>query len=359
MFRRFLTRALLAGMVIAMALGGLGLAFGPSRAAGQPRAPRGATGVGASTRPGAVVQIPNCVQAPPQSVKDRATYTAGELARYGLPPRAPNEPFAKWARVVRGAGKSDCSYVVGAAKTFAQYSNPAWTGDVADESKSGQHYTETDMDFFVSCITGSAPNGASAEEVPWIGLGGYYYGGNLIQAGVDAVETGSSATYRVWVENLAASDPDPIYFDGFNLTCGTHLYVKAWDSGSLGRLFVMRISDGYNTRNQCYGPKSDEQSAEAIVEYPSKGHPNFANGDPYFADFQPQVFRGVGITDNGYYDAMNQVPYDSAVAFELCTLSNHTWINCKGDQLASVGPIGPVSNDAPGDQYTVYWQHYS
>src|SRR5215813_4683034 len=38
-----------------------------------------------------------CEQPPPQSVKDRATYSAAELERYGLPPRTAAEPSEKWA----------------------------------------------------------------------------------------------------------------------------------------------------------------------------------------------------------------------------------------------------------------------
>lgn len=45
--------------------------------------------------PGTIVHAASCEQAPPQSAKDRATYSAAELARYGLPPRTPGEPFAK------------------------------------------------------------------------------------------------------------------------------------------------------------------------------------------------------------------------------------------------------------------------
>jgi hypothetical protein len=63
--------------------------------------------------PGTVVHATSCEQAPPQSAKDRATYTSAELARYGLPPQTPGEPFAKWATMVRAAGKRICDYTIG------------------------------------------------------------------------------------------------------------------------------------------------------------------------------------------------------------------------------------------------------
>jgi hypothetical protein len=64
--------------------------------------------------PGTVVHAASCEQAPPQSAKDQATYSAADLARYGLPPRTPGEPFDKWAKIVRNAGQRVCDYTIGA-----------------------------------------------------------------------------------------------------------------------------------------------------------------------------------------------------------------------------------------------------
>ena len=45
---------------------------------------RGATTTATPLVPGTVVHAASCEQAPPQLAKDRATYSAAELARYGL-----------------------------------------------------------------------------------------------------------------------------------------------------------------------------------------------------------------------------------------------------------------------------------
>lgn len=109
-----------------------------------------------------------------------------------------------------------------------------------------------------------------------------------------------------------------------------------------------------NTGNQCYGTNTSGLSAEAIAERST----NFADY-PYFADFNSVMFKGVGITDNGYYKAMNQVPYDKDQPY-FCQTRDHAG-KCTqfvGDPFATVSDIFPDPNNPPGDKYNVTWQHY-
>jgi hypothetical protein len=121
--------------------------------------------------PGTLVHAASCEQAPPQSVKDRATYTAAELARYGLPPRAPGEPFAKWANIVRSVEKRVCDYTIGVGHWWVIIHNGSWAGFVADESSPGQNYSEADMDYYVPCISTATlpPSEETAAMAAWVG----------------------------------------------------------------------------------------------------------------------------------------------------------------------------------------------
>jgi hypothetical protein len=303
--------------------------------------------------PGTVVHAAKCEQAPPQSVKDRATYTPAELDRFGLPPRTPGEPFDKWAKVVRGAGERVCDYTVGAERWTSEQNSFNWAGNFADESTGGQVYTEADLDYYVSCIGAVAPNGQSADYAAWVGLGGVYTG-NLVQTGTAGFQkfnsiNGWQNTYWTWVENLGNnSDPGAHYL--FAVNCGDHMYVKAWDSGSTGCMYIMRIRDGKNSGNQCYGPKSDEQSGEAIVEQ-NYQYPNLAR-------FGSETFYGVGITDHGGYYGVNNLPHDYSNMFECQPISNFPLCTRYGDQLAWTGPIQNDPGDVPYDQYAVNWSNY-
>lgn len=131
---------------------------------------------------GNLVHAASCEQAPPPAQRDRVTYSLAELARYGLPPRSPGEPFAKWAAIVRGAGKRICDYTTSSDHWGLSYTQNR-AGNYADESTPGQTYTEADMDYFVPCIVGTPPGEASAAMGAFIGLGGANTSGPLVQTG--------------------------------------------------------------------------------------------------------------------------------------------------------------------------------
>jgi hypothetical protein len=161
------------------------------------------------------IQQGACEQ-PPQSVKDRATYSAAELARYGLPPRTAAEPFAKWARIVRavktrGCGSSDASSI----SRTQQIRHAEWAGNYANQPAPGEFYTEADMDYYIPCISAAPADLDNKDDFSaWVGLGGAYIDGSknvvpgdyLIQTGIDAFYNennplGPRWEYRGWYEN--------------------------------------------------------------------------------------------------------------------------------------------------------------
>lgn len=300
---------------------------------------------------GAAGQIPNCRQAPPQSVKDRATYTAAELALYGLPPRTPGEPLAKWQQIVRSAGKRVCSYRTSSDQYTTETNNTAWAGNQADESTSGQVYTETDLDYYVACINTNTPPDGGAMYSAWAGLGGNHSGVPLVQTGFAGFREFSSLNgwqnyYYTWVENTTAggsfgTDTSADYLFGVN--CGDHMFVKAWNTSTQGCVYIERINDGINSGDWC-GNKGDQGSAEAIVEFKSSIQPDFA-------DFGTETFYGVGITDNGVYHSMGNVPHDYYNIYKCDQggLVCGVW----GPEWGDTGPITSDPGDPPGDKYTI------
>jgi hypothetical protein len=163
---------------------------------------------------------------------------------------------------------------------------------------------------------------------------------------------GWSTAYWAWVENLGGTDEAAHFI--FQVNCGDHMYVKAWDSGTAGCLYIERINDGKNSGDQCYGPSSDEQTAEAIVELDTERASDLA-------DFGTETFYGVGITDNGSYKAMSNVPHDFFNMYHCSQLNpkptgfqdlcNVPW----GHELAWTGPIQNDPGDTPYDEYAVHW----
>ena len=308
-----------------------------------------------SLPPGTVVHAASCEQAPPQSVKDRATYSDAELARYGLPPRNAGLPLDKWAKVVRNARERVCDYTIGAPVTVPgaippaqMYKNVFWGGNFADESVSGQNYTEADMDYYVPCVTGTPPGNELAGMSTWIGLGGSMFASqpSMIQVGATAYQSHEFLLYQSFVENTGGTDVGQHKL--FPLNCGDHLFVMVWGGNCM---YLDRLNDGKNTGDQCYGPPNDGQSAEAIAER--------SHFESYFADFGTVTFYGVGLRDNGSYLGMNQVPHDYNNVYDC----NH-WVsgdNCtlfSNTRLAYVGPINPDPGDKPYDEYAVTWQGY-
>jgi len=305
------------------------------------------TAIGAPRASAAPAMSGACSQAPAQSMRDRASYTPAELDRYGLPQRTPGEPFAKWATIVRGAGQRICGATRGETVSWTTSTSFNWAGNVADESTAGQKYTEADMDYFVPCIGAPPspdPDFSGVAMAAWIGIGGSPGGKTLIQAGTAAFQTynGTSwqTTYKAFYENTGASNPAPYY--PFLVKCNDHMYVKAYNSGSTGCMFIQRISDGLHG-GSCYGPAGYTGSAEAIAEYSQ-----FVA--PYFARFGTVTFKGVGITDNAVYKGIDKLPHTT---YELYAHS----CNSQVVHAATVGGFQTDTGNTPPVKYAVTWLH--
>lgn len=256
---------------------------------------------------------------------------------------------------MRTAGQRVCDYTIGAPKTTSTLTasleqSIIWAGNVADESTAGQSYTETDMDYYVPCVTGAPPNNETAGMSTWIGLGGNNSTQDMIQVGVSAYQSNSFLLYQVFVENTSTRNGNNTApHNIFTLNRGDHVYVKAWNGNCM---YLQRLSDGKNTGNQCFGPYNDGQSAQAIAERSSQ--------ETYFANFGTVTFYGVGITDNGSYLGMNQVPhhYDQVYDCRAWLIIGLACGTYGSTALATVGPIQNDPGNPPYDQYAVTWHNY-
>ena len=215
------------------------------------------------------------------------------------------------------------------------------------------------MDYYVPCTStvNFPPTSATAVMSAWIGLGGNQGDLKLIQTGTaafqtyDPVQDDWHTQYRTWVENAGyTSDRDAHYF--FDVGCGAHIYVKVWGGNCM---YLLDIDNGVNTGNQCYGTATSGLSAEAIAERNVTDLADY----PYFADFTSVMFHGVGITDNGSYKAMYQVPHNkNEPYFCVRDINNRCQGDFVGDPFATVSDIFSDPNDAPYDKYNVTWQQY-
>ena len=319
--------------------------------------PRVASAWSGSLPQGSLVHPSRCEQAPPQTVKDRATYSPAELAQYGLPPRSPGEPFEKWAQIVRTATTRSCDYTVGTAPHFSDFKSDAWAGNVDDQSAGAVTYTETDMDYIMPGIRSDTPN--NAIFAAWIGLGGGVSASPLVlvQIGTLAWRDGSGVNhYKAFWENTGPGDSGGNEFSGFTVSPNTKYYVKVWNGKCA---FIQNVATGVNTANGCAGgANTDGKSAEAIVER------NYDHGAQSLADFGSVTFDGVGVTNsNGTYKGIGLYGHYYAQIYRcgdvICDIDPVTHqLKHPGALLASVGPISDDPNDWPNTQvkYTVTWK---
>jgi hypothetical protein len=355
-------RMLMAPVCIFLALVGANVAAAlPGTTVASAAAPRVASAWSASLPQGALVHPARCDQAPPQSVKDRATYSPAELARYGLPPRSPGEPFAKWAKIVRTATTRYCDYTIGTGPAFSEFKSDIWAGNVDDQSSGAVKYTETDMDYIMPG-TGTAAN---ALYGAWIGLGGgenaYYTGSRvLVQTGTYAWTDSSGVShFNAFWENTGASNSGANVFTGFTVRPNTKYYVKVWNGTCT---YIQNVSTGANAGNGCAGGvNADGQTAEAIVER------SYAYGAKYLADFGSVTFDGVGVTGNGTYKGIGKFGHYYAQIYQCrlnslgdCHRNPDGSLYSPLELLASVGPISDDLNDYPyyGVKYTVTWKDF-
>ena len=210
-----------------------------------------------------------------------------------------------------------------------------WGGNIGDLGRGGTtDFSEIDMDYYEPC----PDNQQESWESMWVGIGGYYTG-NLVQTGTSVHRYWNGSEWfndhEAFVENTAASNPGEQ--DLFTISCNDHMYVKVWNGNCM---FVEDLNNGVNSGNQCYGPAADSMSAEAIAERPIvKG-----NWAP-LADFHTETFYGVGVTYNGNYDSMADVPHDYS----------NMEADDKSHDLTSTGYIVNDPGDTPYDQFAQTW----
>ena len=97
---------------------------------------------------------------------------------------------------------------------MAESNSYNYAGNYADQDISGQHYSEADMDFFVSCMNTISPfppvfPGDSSGDLTtvgfgaWIGIGGILGAKELVQVGDSAIGTFNQET-QTWQTHLHA-----------------------------------------------------------------------------------------------------------------------------------------------------------
>ena len=304
-----------------------------------------------SLLPAASVTVSQCAQ-PPQHV-DHASFTATQLAQYGLPQRHSGESQAHWQQVVRAAKTRICQgkpgtrshqpllpphpSITATASTVSDEEYTNWAGNIANE----YDYTEAVGEWTVPCLTLLLhDDGASA----WVGLGGSRNdgGGNLVQAGSSSLEFSNFpghwyAEYYAWIEDYP-NDPTDII--AFSVNCGATMYADVWQDYTKGtpvqaNMFISDWTSGqywgaYNT--QAF---ANDSTAEWIVE---RGNGNSGN----LADFHTAQFTGCYAVRYGNTLSPINLPH------------NYTTMIWNGHTLARVGPLYPDHGDSWAN-FAVNW----
>jgi hypothetical protein len=280
-----------------------------------------------------------CLQ-PPNNV-DHATFTAEQLALYGLPPRAQGEPSSHWQEVVRAAKHRFCTgmptdhfshWHPGTILTSGTETNQNWAGYVAIN----WGYTETIGDWTVPCLTLLLKPGVSSV---WVGLGGDGSdgGGPLIQTGTEQTEYQTwwgqwVAKYYAWYEDV----PGQPQQYAFGVNCGDSITAYATSIGSPASMYLVDNTSNnylYQTNNQL----SNGSTSEWIVERDS------VNGSlGGLADFHSATFSDSEAYQGGVVHYLNNLPYNTAYMY------SNDWSKL----LASPGGLG--GNGA----FTVTWKAY-
>ncbi len=280
----------------------------------------------------------DCLQ-PPNNV-DHATFTAAQLALYGLPQRAPGEPLSHWQEVVRAAQHHFCTgtptnhYSHGyRAATFAsgREDGPNWAGYAAIN----WGYSEVEAYWNVPCLTLQLKDG---DSLAWIGLGGDASdgGGPLAQTGTGQDEY--QDIFRRWVANYYAwyeDVPGQPLQRAFGVNCGDSIYARVSQTVN-GALMYLSDNTNHNYLSQVNSQISNGSTAEWIVERPTVGSQYSALSDFNYVNFTSGYATQWGYYYNLYFLPSNQI---------------YMWNNIMSQILADAGGLG-----GNGD-FTVNWHH--
>ena len=164
-----------------------------------------------------------------------------------------------------------------------QNSSYNWAGYVA----AGQNYTSVSGSWNIPQIP--AASGLAADAA-WVGIGGVN-SSDLIQAGTQAITSGSSTTYQAWYEILPAVSQNI----SMTINPGDSITASITQSGT--NQWTINLRD--NTNNQSFQTNiaynSSQNSAEWIEEMPSQGNGGFIPLD----NFGTVQFSGASAVENG------------------------------------------------------------
>jgi len=241
-----------------------------------------------------------------------------------------------------------------------EYTNPIWTGKVADQNCGSQpgnqiscndythDYSEIDTDYYVNCpvytpqLTGAGLSyfGSASE---WVGLGGLTGAYELQQAGIEMtllVNTSLGVYNNVsgFYEYVGDAGGDGPHTFQIYPACGDHVYSSVYSNN------CYNVGDLTNNHwfSTCAGPWASDQSAEAILERNGDTQTIQDVGQPYGTT---TTFYGVGVTDL----------YRSGTQYISMGTAQHDYENALLDhvQVADTGPVQNDPGDPPYDQYTL------
>ncbi|MCL6445729.1 MAG: hypothetical protein K6T83_20145 [Alicyclobacillus sp.] len=275
------------------------------------------------------------------------TATNEELKQYGFPARPTNqEDLQAWENAMVHAKyfNQDLTFTSSDETADIQDYSSNWSGKV-DINDSTKDFSDVHATWVVPSVSGTSSD--NAEDVQWIGFGGYYsYSNGLLQCGLDQKQNSSGGfTNQLWLEIWPYETMQ--YINGAYVNSGDTLYVdmtysKGVFNGYLedettGR--VWRFSDSQPYVSIYY----DGSTAEWIVERPS-----YSYGYNPLADFGSVTFTSAGTNSASY----GQHPIEDGtytVSSEEMT-SNGT---------SSGTPLANASSMTTPSQFTDYWHNYS
>jgi hypothetical protein len=263
----------------------------------------------ADTRPTNVAGIED-VAAPPAGF-NALVASDDTLAALALPPRpdAVKHPveYGKWKRAMLAAKTRIYGDVVltnrshgpaalsrthrDASQRNTTYDSSNWSG-YANLNGLTSYNTKTSFyfifsDFFIPAVTAPSSSG-SYYSSEWVGIDGFN-SGDVLQAGIEANASGSSAGYNAWIEWY------PYNESAISLPVGPgdDMFIEVWNTSStVGYAYVENITTGSVQEYRLAPPSGTKlvgNSAEWVVEAPGVG-----GSQSSLADYHYDVFWGAG-----------------------------------------------------------------
>lgn len=282
-------------------------------------APTGSAGAAATSGSHGMLPGPALTRPQPPAGANFTTFSASQLARYGLPPRpATDSPsYAGW-HVAMATARFEVAGLPGTPSAAEPALLPitagghGWAGIVANN----QQYYSVQGTWNVPSL--SRIDSTSRAAVQWVGLAGVNGNIQLVQAGSAVQTSGGSPTYYSWFEvypdqpatnavPLAVSAGDTMFVDISATTTQSYIYMENESTGA----YYIVPSQGIAAGCVC-------ETAEAVEEDP--GIPYSSTGSWPMAWTNPVNFTNTSasISSGSYW--LNQLPYS---AFEATDASGN------------------------------------